>query len=215
MSTEYLIWQKKHGDEFINYYNGAQKIELNEFFDQDMDIMCPCAGIYPINKNNIEHIRAKIIVPGCNVAATEEIEKRLYERGIMYLPGFVSNAGGVLGYTLKRFGLEKNQRGHFLSQGIQSKVTYLLGQSEKYKRSPLNMVQRIVSQNKEKFTLESNARMNGRLALLKSRWQIEGTAGAMRSILSKLIERKMIAPNCLRQVLAKRIIFERLFKDYI
>ena len=204
----------KYGDEFVSYYNDEQKIELNEFFEKDMDIMCPCAGINPINNGNMNKIRTKIIVPGCNVAATEIIEKQLYKRGINYLPGFVCNAGGVLGYTLKRFGIEDSERTDFLSMGIQSKVSNLLEQAKKRVKSSTEAARSIVLKNHEKFTLESQARarMNGKLSF-SFRLKNHGASEMIQTLLCKLIERKIIAPNYIRKSLTKKIVFDRLFKN--
>lgn len=68
---------KNHGDEFVCYYYRQQKIKPDEFFEIDMDIICPCVGIYPINNGDIGKIQAKIIVPCRNATATEKIEKQL------------------------------------------------------------------------------------------------------------------------------------------
>jgi glutamate dehydrogenase/leucine dehydrogenase len=203
---------KKYGDEFVNYYGKEQKIELDEFFEKDMDIMCPCAGIYPINEGNTDKIRAKIIIPGCNVAATETIEKQLYEREIMYVPGFVCNAGGVLGYTLKRIGLDQKERSPFLSQGIKSKVDYLLRESIKHKTAASDIARKIANQNQEKFILESKARMNGKLSVLTVRLKNYGIAEVLRTIVWKLCTNKIIQPYYIRKYVVKKIAFKRLFR---
>jgi glutamate dehydrogenase/leucine dehydrogenase len=205
---------KKHGDKFVSYYDGAEKIGLKEFFEKDMDIMCPCAGIYPVNKGNIEQIKAKIIVSGCNVAATEKIEKQLYEGGITYLPGFVCNAGGVLGGILRRYGIEEKERSDFLGRGIQSKVRILLEQAKKSENSPAEIARNIVLKNHEKFTLESKARarMNGKLSI-SFRLKNHGVTEMLRTILWKLIQRELIVPNYMRKLLVKKLVFDRLFKS--
>ncbi len=208
-----LDLSRKYGDKFVNYYDKNDKISLEEFFEKDMDVLCPCAGIYPINSKNIDRIMAKIIVSGCNVAATEKIEKQLYKKGIAYLPGYVCNAGGVLGYTLKKFGIESNERSSFLSQGIQNRVNYLLRQSEKLGQAPSYIARSIVRQNQEKFASESQARLKGRLSVLIVRWRNDGIAAILRTIFWKFGKHKPISSNYIRKHLARKIAFNQLFKN--
>jgi glutamate dehydrogenase (NAD(P)+) len=203
---------KKHGDQFVRYYNCEQKIRLNEFFEKEMEIMCPCAGIYPINKGNIKQINAKIIVPGCNVAASKKIERQLYDRGITYLPGFVSNAGGVIGYVLRRKGIHRKERTEFLTRGIQSRVRNLIEKSKINKCSHAEIARSIARENQKKFAVLSQARMNGRLRMLTVHGKNFGIAQTVLIILWILIEGKYIFPNSVNKYLVKKIVFEYLFK---
>lgn len=61
-----------------------------------MDILVPASIPDVINERNVERIQAKIVVEAANIPATYEIEKKLHERGILVVPDFVANAGGVI-----------------------------------------------------------------------------------------------------------------------
>jgi glutamate dehydrogenase/leucine dehydrogenase len=41
-------------------------------------------------------LRAKVVAEGANIPATPEAERMLAERGVLVLPDFVANAGGVI-----------------------------------------------------------------------------------------------------------------------
>ncbi len=212
-TTKIFNLVKKHGDEFVNYYNDEQKISFQEFFEKDMDILCPCAGIYPINNSNVDKIQAKIIVPGCNVAATEKVENQLYKRGILYLPGFVCNAGGVLGYTMQINGIDKEERSTFLSQGIQLKVRNLLERAKKSEKSPTDIARDIVLKNNEKFALESKVKIKGKFSFAMARLINWGPKDILRIFLWKLIQRNPLVPDFMRRHHRRKILYERLFNE--
>jgi glutamate dehydrogenase (NAD(P)+) len=46
--------------------------------------------------DNVDRLRAKLVVSGANIPATEEAERRLHERGVLQVPDFIANAGGVI-----------------------------------------------------------------------------------------------------------------------
>lgn len=203
---------KKNGDNFVNQYSDAQKISLEEFFEKDMDIMVPCAGIYPIHEGNMKKIKAKVIVPGCNVPANNEVERWLFNNGIIYLPGFVCNAGGVLGFVLKANSIAKEDRSDFLSRGIQSRVKSLMAQAEKKGKSQADVARSMAQNNQNKFTLESRAKMKGNLNLMIEIMRNSGTSEILRIILGRLYQRKVPSPNFVKNWFYKKC-FDRLFAN--
>jgi len=203
---------EKHGDDFVNQYQDAQQISLEEFFEQDMDIMSPCAGIYPIHEGNREKVKAKVIVPGCNVPADEETERWLFRKGILYLPGFVANAGGVLGILLKSYGIAKEECSDFLSRGIESRVKSLLCQAEKNGKSQAEVARSMAQKNQDTFALESKAQMEGNLHLLTEVIRSSGIAEVSRFILARLHKRGISMPNFVRKYYFRKV-FERHFAN--
>ena len=81
---------------------GAKVVGLDEIYDQEADIYAPCALGATINQNTIDRIKAKIIA-GCanNQLATPEFDQALVERGILYAPDYVINAGGIINVSFE------------------------------------------------------------------------------------------------------------------
>jgi glutamate dehydrogenase (NAD(P)+) len=65
------------------------------------DVLCPCARHESIALDDADAIEAKVISCGANSPITPGAERRLWERGILCVPDFVANAGGVLGGTME------------------------------------------------------------------------------------------------------------------
>jgi valine dehydrogenase (NAD+) len=63
----------------------------------DLDVYAPCALGGALDDDTVEVLRAKVVVGGANnQLAHPGIEKALAERGILYAPDYVVNAGGVI-----------------------------------------------------------------------------------------------------------------------
>jgi len=49
-----------------------------------------------ISYENVDKIKAKIIVEGSNIPMSHEIEEELYKKGVLIVPDVIANAGGVI-----------------------------------------------------------------------------------------------------------------------
>lgn len=76
---------------------GAEVVSPDEILFQDVEVVSPCALGGIINAQSIPRIRAPIIAGGANnQLATPEDGLALHERGILYAPDYVINAGGII-----------------------------------------------------------------------------------------------------------------------
>lgn len=79
----------------VNYPGGIKK-SSEELLDIEADLLITAAIPDLVTKNNVNRVKAKLIVEGSNIPMTVEIEKILQSRGIFIIPDFVANAGGVI-----------------------------------------------------------------------------------------------------------------------
>jgi len=96
--------RRKTGDRAIEEYQDAQHLDRAALYSLPVDILIPGARPHVIDKNNVGSIQAKIISSIANVPITEEAEETLFQRGIISVPDFISNAGGVVLGTTDRIG---------------------------------------------------------------------------------------------------------------
>lgn len=77
---------------------GANIFYGDDLFNEDMDIYAPCALGATINDDSISKIKAKIIAGAANNQLANETKhgELLQERGIVYAPDFLINAGGII-----------------------------------------------------------------------------------------------------------------------
>lgn len=73
-------------------------VEPDQIYSQDVDVFSPCALGGSLNSDTIPQIKAPIIAGSANnVLLDEETHgKMLTDRGIIYCPDFVINAGGII-----------------------------------------------------------------------------------------------------------------------
>jgi leucine dehydrogenase len=77
---------------------GAQIFRGEDLYGADVDIYAPCALGATVNDDTIERLKAKVIAGAANnQLANEAVHgKMLQERGILYAPDFLINAGGII-----------------------------------------------------------------------------------------------------------------------
>ena len=74
----------------------GKKLPLDAIIDVDCDIWIPAARPDVLHADNAARLKPKLVAEGANIPATPEAEKILAERGILVLPDFIANAGGVI-----------------------------------------------------------------------------------------------------------------------
>jgi glutamate dehydrogenase/leucine dehydrogenase len=79
----------------INYRPG-KVLPTQQLFELPTDILIPGARPDAINPMNVSKITAGLIVEAGNLSVAPEAEAILYKKGILVLPDFVANAGGVI-----------------------------------------------------------------------------------------------------------------------
>lgn len=60
------------------------------------DVWIPAARPDVIREDNVDRVQAEIIAAGANIPMTPGAEQILHERGVLCIPDFIANAGGVI-----------------------------------------------------------------------------------------------------------------------
>ena len=95
LNVNELIQLKIQGKSVADYPDG-ERFEREAIVKVECDIWIPAARPDVINKDNVGHLRTKLIVQGANIPITHEAETMLSKQGILYVPDFIANAGGVI-----------------------------------------------------------------------------------------------------------------------
>jgi glutamate dehydrogenase (NAD(P)+) len=80
----------------LQNYPGAEVITNEDLLALDVDVLAPCALDGVINDDNVDRIKAKIIVEGANGPVNTNASHELYKRGVMVIPDILANGGGVI-----------------------------------------------------------------------------------------------------------------------
>jgi len=147
----------------------AKVVEPNEIFGLDVDIFSPCALGGIINDNTIPELKCDIIAGAANNVLDEAMKhgNMLLERGIIYAPDYVINAGGLINVAGELEGYNRD-RAYQKASGIYDTILEVLKYAEREK-TPTYMAsdrlaeERIRKVQKLRSIYSSNSQFSGRL----------------------------------------------------
>jgi glutamate dehydrogenase (NAD(P)+) len=90
-----LFKLKDEGKSVADYPDG-KRLEQDKIIDIECDIWIPAARPDVIHEDNVHRLKTRLIVEGANIPITHGAERQLFERGIICIPDFIANAGGVI-----------------------------------------------------------------------------------------------------------------------
>lgn len=84
--------------ETTDKFEGVKVVDNSDIFNLDMDIYAPCALGATVNDESIAKMKCPIIAGAANnqLAVEEKHGPMLIEKGIVYAPDFLINAGGLI-----------------------------------------------------------------------------------------------------------------------
>ncbi|MEB2629887.1 branched-chain amino acid dehydrogenase [Peribacillus frigoritolerans] len=89
---------------------GATAVNPDEIYGVECDIYAPCALGAVINDQTINQIRAKVIAGAANNQLKETVHgDQIHEKGIIYAPDYVINAGGVINVADELLGYNRER----------------------------------------------------------------------------------------------------------
>ncbi len=77
-------------------FPGGRALPGEDLVAVDCDIWVPAAGPDVLDGGNVGRLRAKLVLQGANIPVTPEAETLLHARGVVSVPDFIANAGGVI-----------------------------------------------------------------------------------------------------------------------
>ena len=80
----------------VQGYDGGEKITNDKLLELDVDILIPAAIENQITGDNADNIKSKIVLELANGPVTPEADDILFEKGILDMPDFLVNSGGVI-----------------------------------------------------------------------------------------------------------------------
>lgn len=108
-----------------------------EVFGIDCDVFVPCAGARVLSPQTIPRLRCRMIVPAANDTLSDERDAtRLAAAGIVYVPDFIANAGGVIHIHALRAGHDEARLRADVGR-IGERVRDLLDEAQMSAKTPL------------------------------------------------------------------------------
>ena len=90
------LWGLHENNLPISEYVGGRKAAPEALLEIPCDIWIPAARPDVIHMDNVHRLNTKMIAQGANIPLTLEAEEWLHQQGVLVLPDFIANAGGVI-----------------------------------------------------------------------------------------------------------------------
>ncbi len=93
----------------VKNYKPGEVLPNEKIFELAVDVLIPAALPDVITEKNVDKVKAKIISQGANIPIPHDIEKVLHKKGVLVVPDFVANAGGVISSYVEYIGGKPEQ----------------------------------------------------------------------------------------------------------
>ena len=138
-----ILLNLKSQNKALTEYPTGKKITHSEIFELPVDIIIPASVTDVINKSNKNKIKAKIIVEGANIPMRENIENELFKKGIIIVPDFVANAGGVISSYAEYRGYDSMKMFKLVEDKLRDCAKAVMQKSLEEKRNPREVAMEI------------------------------------------------------------------------
>ena len=128
---------------------GANWVEPAEAIGAECDVLAPCALGGAIDESALERLRCEVICGSANnTLADESLAEDLAERGILYAPDFIANAGGLINVYAELKSLPAD-RVNSLVEGIGEAMGQVLDQADHAGQTPLDAAREVARRRLE------------------------------------------------------------------
>ena len=103
-----LVAHKHAGGKVGDFAQGTP-CSADGLLEVPSDIWIPAARPDVLREDNVDRLATRVIAQGANIPATPGAERRLAERGILVIPDFIANAGGVICAAVEYHGGSESQ----------------------------------------------------------------------------------------------------------
>lgn len=121
-----------------NKYNTIQVVAPNDIATSEVDIYSPCALGATLNPTSIPLLKCKVVCGAANNQLKDEIidGNAIMQRGILYAPDFLINAGGVINCYTEAIGDYSKEKTMQFIEPIYNKVIEIFEKSAKDNINP-------------------------------------------------------------------------------
>lgn len=95
LDIEALIAHKAEGKS-LKDFSGAKQMAPDQVVDIECDIWIPAARPDVVHEGNVKRLNTRMVIEGANIPFTPGAEKYLHDKGVLCVPDFIANAGGVI-----------------------------------------------------------------------------------------------------------------------
>lgn len=135
LDVDALIAHKRAGREVSGFPTGSP-MKSEDVIAVECEIWIPAARPDTLTADNVGRLRARLVLQGANIPATDAAEEEMHARGILNLPDFVVNAGGVICAAVEYHGGTQAQAFAAIEERIRANTAEVLERSRSHHLRP-------------------------------------------------------------------------------
>ncbi|MFN8215257.1 MAG: Glu/Leu/Phe/Val dehydrogenase dimerization domain-containing protein [Solirubrobacterales bacterium] len=121
--------------------HGAVAQPLAGFIYGEFEVLAPCALGGAIGLGDVDRLGAQIVAGGANnPLAQREVAAALAARGILFVPDFIANSGGIIHVGVEALGLPQSEVERLITASIE-RCEQILGEAAASGRLPLELAE--------------------------------------------------------------------------
>jgi glutamate dehydrogenase (NAD(P)+) len=117
-------------------YPTGEKSDADAIVGIACDIWIPAARPDVLRADNVGRVQAKLVAQGANIPVTDEAEAMLHARGVLSLPDFIANAGGVICAAVEYHGGTEATAFAAIAEKIRRNTSEVLAQASRTLSTP-------------------------------------------------------------------------------
>lgn len=149
IDVDKLIKIKAEGGSVLDYPTG-KKLDRESVIDLECEIWVPAARPDVLHADNVARLKTKLVAQGANIPLTIEAEKFLHERGVLSLPDFITNAGGVICAAMEYHGTTQGIVMETIAEKISDNIRQVLEEATKENILPREAAIRLANRRVKK-----------------------------------------------------------------
>jgi glutamate dehydrogenase (NAD(P)+) len=110
-------------------HSRGRKLDGDAALDVPCDIWIPAARPDVVRADNVDRLKTRLVAQGANIPFTEDAEKSLHARGIMVIPDFIANAGGVICASIEYRGGTQRAAFDYIDERIRANTKLVIEES--------------------------------------------------------------------------------------
>ena len=120
----------------VSEHEGGKTDDGAAILEVDCEIWIPAARPDVITAENVDRLSARLVLQGANIPMTPEAEERLHTRGVLVVPDFIANAGGVICAAVEYAGGDEREALATIDRKIRTNVEAVLAQARSRGQTP-------------------------------------------------------------------------------
>ncbi len=125
LDIDALFELKDTGGSVMDYAGGSKGVP-EAVLDMDCEIWIPAARPDVLRADNVARLKAKLVIQGANIPATLAAEEQLHRAGVLSIPDFIANAGGVICAAMEYRGSSESEALSVIAQKLKRNTRLVL-----------------------------------------------------------------------------------------